>query len=99
MVNKTTKYEQKRAARFTRRDNERRELLRRLSSYDPLYDMYEPWSHALITLIDEFTRIDEDTIRAYLNKHNDPADICIECEDCDEVLVSAEIYDYEEETE
>ena len=69
MVNKTTKYEQKRAARFARRDNERRERLSCLSSYDPLYDMYEPWAHALITLVDEFTRIDEDTIRAYLNKH------------------------------
>lgn len=27
---------------------------------------------------------------------NDPADICIECEDCCEVLVSAEDFDYEE---
>lgn len=26
---------------------------------------------------------------------DDPADICIECEDCNEVLVSAEDYDYE----
>lgn len=69
MVSKTTKYEQKQFKRFTRRENERRERLSRLSRYDPLYDMYEPWAHALITLIDEFTLIDEDIIRAYLNKH------------------------------
>lgn len=67
MVNRTTKYEQKRAARFARRDNERRERLSHLSRYDPLCDMNEPWAHALITLVDEFTRIDEDMIRTYLN--------------------------------
>jgi hypothetical protein len=67
VVGKTTKYERMRAERFTRRNNERQERLRRLLSQDPLYDMYEPWAHALITLIDEFTRIDEDKIRAYLN--------------------------------
>lgn len=67
MVGKTTKYERKQTERFARRNNERQERLRRLLNQDPLYDMYEPWAHALITLIDEFTRIDEDTIRAYLN--------------------------------
>ena len=67
MVGKTTKYERKLAERFTRRNTERQERLRRLLNQDPLYDMYEPWAHALITLIDEFTRIDEDMIRAYLH--------------------------------
>ena len=28
---------------------------------------------------------------------DDPADICIECEDCCEVLVSAETFEFEEE--
>lgn len=28
---------------------------------------------------------------------DNPADICIECEDCYEVLISAEDYDFEEE--
>ena len=28
---------------------------------------------------------------------DDPADICIECEDCYEVLVSAETFEFEEE--
>lgn len=28
---------------------------------------------------------------------NDPNDICIECETCNEVLVSAETFEYEEE--
>ena len=68
MVSKTTKYEQKRAARFTRRDNERRERARRLLNQDPLHDMYEPWVHALTNLVHELTRIDEGTIRVYLNK-------------------------------
>ena len=27
---------------------------------------------------------------------DDPADICIECEDCNEVLISAEAFDTEE---
>lgn len=29
---------------------------------------------------------------------NDPVDICVECEDCCCVLISAEDYDFEEET-
>ena len=28
---------------------------------------------------------------------NDPVDICIECEDCNEVLISTEIFEIEEE--
>lgn len=28
---------------------------------------------------------------------DEPADICIECEDCNEVLISAETFDYEED--
>lgn len=28
---------------------------------------------------------------------NDPVDICIECEDCWEVLISAETYDFEDD--
>lgn len=28
---------------------------------------------------------------------NDPTDICIECEDCNEVLISAETFNEEEE--
>lgn len=71
MVGKTTKYERKQAERFVKRNNERQERLRRLLNQDPLYDMYEPWADALITLIDEFTRIDEDTIRAYLNNRKE----------------------------
>ena len=67
MIGKTTKYERKQAERFTKRNNERRERLRRFLNQDPLYDMYEPLAHALFTLIDEFTRIDEDDIHAYLN--------------------------------
>lgn len=69
MVSKTTKYEQKRAERFIRRNNERRERLNRLSNQDPVYDICESLAHAFITLIDKFIPIDEDTIRAYLNKH------------------------------
>lgn len=30
---------------------------------------------------------------------DNPADICIECEDCYEVLVSAETFDYEDKEE
>ena len=33
----------------------------------------------------------------YYGDPNDPVDICIECEDCNEVLVSAETFEYEEE--
>lgn len=62
----TTKYEQKRTQRFARREKERRELLSRLSRQDPLYDIYEPWIHALTSLAREFTLIDKDVIRAYL---------------------------------
>ena len=32
----------------------------------------------------------------YYGDPDDPADICIECEDCNEVLISAEDYDFEE---
>ena len=62
----TTKYEQKRFKRFIGREKERRERLSRLSRQDPLYDMYEPWIHALTSLAREFTLIDKDVIRAYL---------------------------------
>lgn len=31
----------------------------------------------------------------YYGDGDDPADICIECEDCNEVLISAEDYDFE----
>ena len=34
---------------------------------------------------------------AYGKENEDPVDICIECEDCNEVLISAEIFDNEEE--
>lgn len=70
MVNKTTKYEQKRFERFARRDNERRERLSRLSRQDPLYDMYEPLMHALTNLAHEFALIDKDVVRAYLKNHD-----------------------------
>ena len=33
----------------------------------------------------------------YYGDEDDPADICIECEDGNEVLISAEDYDFEEE--
>ena len=33
---------------------------------------------------------------AYGKENEEPVDICIECEDCNEVLVSAEILDIEE---
>ena len=33
----------------------------------------------------------------YYGDMDDPADICIECEDCCEVLISAEDYEFEEE--
>lgn len=32
----------------------------------------------------------------YGNDGEDPVDICIECEDCNEVLISAETFDEEE---
>lgn len=32
----------------------------------------------------------------YYGDRDDPIDICIECEDCCEVLVSAETYDFED---
>lgn len=66
MVNKTTKYEQKQFERFARRENERRERFNRLSRQDPLYDMYEPWMHALTNLAREFALIDKEVVRAYL---------------------------------
>ena len=33
----------------------------------------------------------------FYGDHNDPADICIECWDCDVTVISAEDYDFEEE--
>lgn len=35
----------------------------------------------------------------YYGDKDNPADICIECEDCYEVLISAETYDIEEENQ
>lgn len=42
--------------------------------------------------------IGHNVVCVYYGDKDDPADICIECEDCNEVLISAEIYDYQEET-
>ena len=36
---------------------------------------------------------------AYGDDYHDPDDICIECEDCNEVLISAETYEEENEKE
>jgi hypothetical protein len=33
----------------------------------------------------------------YYGDMDNPADICIECDDCNEVLISAEDYDFQEE--
>lgn len=71
MVSKTTKYERIRTKRFARRDAERRDRVRRLLNQDPLCDIYEPWAHALTNLIHELTLIERDTIRVYLNDHNE----------------------------
>lgn len=41
--------------------------------------------------------IGHEIVIVYYGDRDDPHDICVECEDCNEVLVSAE--DYEEEDE
>lgn len=41
--------------------------------------------------------IGHNIVCVYYGDKDNPADICIECEDCCEVLVSAETYDLEED--
>lgn len=41
--------------------------------------------------------IGHNIVCVYYGDKSNPADICIECEDCNQVLISAEDYDFEEE--
>lgn len=42
--------------------------------------------------------IGHNIVCVYYGNKEDPNDVCIECEDCNEVLISAEDYDMEETT-
>lgn len=43
--------------------------------------------------------IGHNLVCVYYGDKDDPADICIECEDCCEVLISAETFEFEEDND